>query len=278
LKYFLIQAIRSAVILTGVFLSLFSDLLSDLRIFVALLLKAGGAPLHFWLPPVIRGISLHNCLILITLQKIAPIIIIFHTLNTPLTFYALYLASILSAITGGIGGLNQTSIRKLIAFSSINHIAWMLTAISASWSLWRLYFFSYLLIASSVILWLINFQTLHIREIFKSNSHSPLIKILQVVSFLSLAGLPPLLGFLPKASIIGALVFENHYLWLLILLLRSLLTLFFYIRIITLNLTFHSSITKPAKKTSPLKTSLTIFLSVPNLFAFILPLFSLFLY
>lgn len=135
LKYFLIQALGSAIILIRVCFTFLSNYTANMIIIAALLLKRGAAPLHFWFPPVMQGIKLPQCVILITVQKIAPIVIISYTLASYNTFLPLIIASILSRLVGAIGGLNQTLIRKIIAYSSINHMAWMLAAISISLSI-----------------------------------------------------------------------------------------------------------------------------------------------
>lgn len=109
----------------------------ELLILSTLLLKNGAAPFHFWFPGVIEGLSWINGLILITWQKIAPLILISYNIN-----YNFFLISIiLSIIIGALGGLNQTSLRKLIAFSSINHLGWILIAIINNELLWFTYFF-----------------------------------------------------------------------------------------------------------------------------------------
>ncbi|XP_066982161.1 NADH-ubiquinone oxidoreductase chain 2-like [Macrobrachium rosenbergii] len=105
LKYFLVQAIGSAVLLARASTLLIATDTSKIIILCALLLKIGAAPLHFWLPPIIQGISS----------------IVNYTLS-PRTLTIITRAFIISAILGEIGGLNQTLLRKIIAYSSIRHI------------------------------------------------------------------------------------------------------------------------------------------------------------
>jgi len=102
-----------------------------------LLLKRGAAPFHFWFPNVIEGLSWINSLILITWQKIAPLILTSYIIINKI----ILISVILSIIIGSLGGLNQTSLRKLMAFSSINHLGWILSAIYSRESLWIIYFF-----------------------------------------------------------------------------------------------------------------------------------------
>ena len=128
LKYFLVQALGSTIILVS---STAIRVLKNPRILIliALLLKIGAAPLHFWFPPIIQGVTWTQCIILITLQKIAPLILISYTLTSSISYFIIQISSILSAFVGAIGGLNQTFLRKILAYSSINHISWILAAL-----------------------------------------------------------------------------------------------------------------------------------------------------
>ena len=71
-----------------------------------------------------------QCLTLITIQKVAPMILASYTITEPNSLLITLIASISSRVIGSLGGLNQTLLRKILAYSSINHIAWMLAAIS----------------------------------------------------------------------------------------------------------------------------------------------------
>jgi len=132
---------------------------------MSLILKIGRAPLHFWLPRVINGLSWTNCLILITWQKITPIILTSFVRNI---FYLPLLFIILSAIFGALGGLNQTNLKKLIAFSSINHISWILLALTINEILWFVYFIIYSVISFSIISLFIVHNTSHINQIWRT--------------------------------------------------------------------------------------------------------------
>lgn len=231
LKYFLIQALGSAIILIRVCFTFLLNNMANVIILAALLLKRGAAPLHFWFPAVIQGIKMPQCIVLITLQKVAPIVIISYTLSSEAAFIPLIITSITSRIVGAIGGLNQTLIRKIIAYSSINHMAWILAAISISFSLWSFYFLIYSLVTISVILLFQKQQILHIKQVVNVNLKSPMIKIALFINLISLGGLPPFLGFIPKALLINIIALNGQFLWLSFLLFRALITLFFYLRI-----------------------------------------------
>nr|YP_009407083.1 NADH dehydrogenase subunit 2 [Halocaridinides fowleri]ASA39632.1 NADH dehydrogenase subunit 2 [Halocaridinides fowleri] len=276
IKYFLIQALGSSSLLLSSPLSLFNTHLSSIVITMALLLKAGAAPLHFWFPPVMQGITWPQCLVLMTLQKVAPILIM-SNLVSPDSLPLIILASLASAMVGALGGLNQTLTRKVMSYSSINHMAWMLASLTMSETLWVIYFLSYTLISSSVVFILNSNQIFHFSQLSSLNLYSKSMKLSLFLSLLSLGGLPPFLGFLPKMMVIQQfLASQTSIIWLAGLLFSALLTLFYYIRLATPPLLLSSSTFKSS--TYPLNTKLLSTLFLINFTPLLYPLFILALF
>lgn len=235
LKYFLTQAFASSILLFAIIILLIIFNLNwiiinnfnELLILSTLLLKNGAAPFHFWFPGVIEGLNWINALILITWQKIAPLILISYNWN----YYFFIITIILSSLIGALGGLNQISLRKLIAFSSINHLGWILIAIIRNELLWLLYFFIYSFISISIVLLFNNFKLFYFNQIFNFSLINPIIKFFIFLNLLSLGGLPPFLGFLPKWLVIQNLTYINHFFLLFIVICLTLITLYYYLRL-----------------------------------------------
>nr|QBF01233.1 NADH dehydrogenase subunit 2 [Stegana ornatipes] len=235
LKYFLIQALASTVLLFAVILMMmkssinYNDNLSYemMIILSSLLLKSGTAPFHFWFPNIMEGLSWMNCLLLMTWQKIAPIMLISYINMKTLVLMCI----ILSVIIGSLGGFNQSSLRKLMAFSSINHLGWMLMALMINESIWLIYFLMYSFLSFTLTFMFDNFKIFHFNQMFSLFFNSKILKFILFMNFLSLGGLPPFLGFLPKWFVIQQLSMDSQYFMLMILLLSTLITLFFYLRI-----------------------------------------------
>lgn len=204
-----------------------SNYFIEIIIFSSLLLKRGSAPFHFWFPNVIEGLSWTNALILITWQKIAPLILISYIIFKPLIITSI----ILSRLIGALGGLNQTSLRKLIAYSSINHLGWILAAIYNRNLLWITYFLFYSFLSFAIIFIFNIFKTSHINQLFSLFFHSKVIKFFLFFNLLSLGGLPPFLGFFPKWIVIQSLTINNQLFLLTFIVLITLITLYFYIRL-----------------------------------------------
>nr|QXG19555.1 NADH dehydrogenase subunit 2 [Drosophila takahashii] len=235
LKYFLTQALASTVLLfSSILLMLKNNMNNEINesftsmiIMSALLLKSGAAPFHFWFPNMMEGLTWMNALMLMTWQKIAPLMLISY-LNIK---NLLLISVILSVIIGAIGGLNQTSLRKLMAFSSINHLGWMLSSLMISESIWLIYFLFYSFL-SFVLTFMFNiFKLFHLNQLFSWFVNSKILKFSLFMNFLSLGGLPPFLGFLPKWLVIQQLTLCNQYFLLTVMMMSTLITLFFYLRI-----------------------------------------------
>nr|UPX88668.1 NADH dehydrogenase subunit 2 [Leuctra fusca] len=238
LKYFLIQAIASATLLYSVIIgtiifnvndSLYSpNLFLTTLINTTLLLKTGAAPFHFWFPGVMEGLNWMNGLILMTWQKIAPLMLLSYNISLNNFTISVIVACM---VIGSLGGLNQTSLRKILAYSSINHLGWMIAAITISDVLWGLYFSMYVFLSTAIIFIMNTFKMYHLNQIFSLNYLNPQIKFAFFTTFLSLGGLPPFLGFLPKWMVIQTLS-EMKFLYLIsIMVVLTLITLFYYLRV-----------------------------------------------
>nr|QXT45838.1 NADH dehydrogenase subunit 2 [Cinygmina sp. 07BF85] len=238
LKYFLTQALASAILIfSAICLGLDSHLpfsfshsftSFNLMISATLLLKMGAAPFHFWFPGVMEGLSWMNGLILMTWQKIAPMMLISYVFTPSVISFSFI---ILCAFAGSLGGFNQTSLRKIMAYSSINHLGWMLSAILLGESYWLTYFLFYSFLSFSVVLLFNLFNISHINQIFALPISNPIFKLALFCNLLSLGGLPPFLGFLPKWIIIQGMVESNYLFVITIMVVLTLITLYFYIRI-----------------------------------------------
>lgn len=140
-----------------------------------------------------------------------------------------------SAIAGILGGLNLASLKKILTFSSIAHLAWIIPAILVNEKLWLIYFAVYSVVTLSIAMPVsfINLKSINQINLMPS---SPLNKIAILVAILSLGGLPPFLGVAPKILLISNLL-TNHFtsyvirLLALILVVSSMVTLFFYIKV-----------------------------------------------
>lgn len=254
-KYFIIQAIGSRLILTAGIIASNPNIFSRIKIAVriifisSIILKLGIAPCHQWLPHVIRRIPWVICLTLATWQKIRPIIILI-ILSTTDRQHIIILMAILSAIIGGIGGLNQSQIRTLLAYSSIGHIGWLVSTVTCSYNIFMIYFTTYIIITCRIIYLFIQRNIIHSKLFIKTKT-SPTIFIIIIFTLFSLGGLPPLLGFFPKWIIINSIISQRIIIITAILVMGRLINLFYYF-----NISFNYIIT-PTHSPTPNKTKIS---------------------
>nr|ABG81018.1 NADH dehydrogenase subunit 2 [Artamus cinereus] len=256
-KYFLVQATASALVLfssmtnawhTGQWdITQLTHPMSCLIMTAAISIKLGLVPFHFWFPEVLQGTSLITGLLLSTAMKFPPMTLLYMT-SQSLNSTLLTTMAILSAAMGGWMGLNQTQIRKIMAFSSISHLGWMAIIITYSPKLTLLNFYLYTLMTATVFLTLNSIKALKLPTLMTAWTKAPSLSAILLLTLLSLAGLPPLTGFLPKWLIIQELTKQDMAPAAVMISLLSLLSLFFYLR-----LAYCATITLPPHTTNHMK-------------------------
>nr|YP_087180.1 NADH dehydrogenase subunit 2 [Monodelphis domestica]CAD48201.1 NADH dehydrogenase subunit 2 [Monodelphis domestica] len=207
---------------------------ASLLMTLALAMKLGLAPFHFWVPEVTQGIPLLSGMMLLTWQKIAPISIMYQ-ISPSLNMQVLMTLSILSTLLGGWGGLNQTHLRKMLAYSSIAHMGWMTIIIIIYPTLTMLNLLIYFTTTITMFLMFNHSSMTKINSLSTLWNKSTPITIIIMLTLLSLGGLPPLTGFMPKWLILQELISYKNMPLATALALSALLNLFFYMRIIYLS-------------------------------------------
>ena len=240
IKYFLIQALRAALLLKGALIQAWligswSTLnpmkkVSVICLRIALAFKLGLAPCHFWFPDVLQGLPFFQGLIIATWQKIAPLLILFF-FGQLISSYLLVVASLISILVGGWGGLNQTQVRKILAYSSIGNMGWLIITSLYSINAAILMLVIYLIINTAIFL-LFDFLKISTLGHLKTTSQlSPVRVALVILMMLSLGGLPPLTGFILKFTSLYFLVNKGFIFLSSAMIAGRLLRLFFYLRV-----------------------------------------------
>nr|YP_010036162.1 NADH dehydrogenase subunit 2 [Oberea diversipes]QQW46691.1 NADH dehydrogenase subunit 2 [Oberea diversipes] len=245
LKYFITQALASSILLLTIMTSLnLNEMIPNHLNFLSLmmnssfLMKMGAAPFHAWFPEVMEGLNWTNGFIMLTWQKIAPMILIFYNCKFSTFFFMIIISS---TLISGILGLNQISLRKIMAYSSINHISWMLASMMNFQTIWMIYFLIYTIISVNIIWLFNNFNIYYLPQLFHILNSNKLTKLFFMTNFLSLGGLPPFLGFFPKWLVINNLLQNNFFMLSTLLIIFTLITLFFYLRIMFSSLMINST-------------------------------------
>nr|WNH19919.1 NADH dehydrogenase subunit 2 [Atheresthes stomias] len=196
---------------------------------LALALKIGLAPVHAWLPEVLQGLDLITGLVLSTWQKLAPFALLLQLQTTNST--PLIIMGLLSTMVGGWGGLNQTQLRKMLAYSSIAHLGWMVLILQFSPLITLLALITYFIMTFSTFMIFKMNEATTINALAISWTKMPALTALTPLVLLSLGGLPPLTGFMPKWLILQELTKQDMPALATLAALTSLLSLYFYLRL-----------------------------------------------
>nr|AET86379.1 NADH dehydrogenase subunit 2 [Ursus arctos] len=239
-KYFLTQATASMLLMLGIIInllhsghwtiSMIPNPIASTVITIALAMKLGLSPFHFWVPEVTQGVPLSSGMILLTWQKIAPLSVLYQ-ISPSINPNLLVAMAATSVLVGGWGGLNQTQLRKILAYSSIAHMGWMAAIMVYNPTLMILNLTIYIMMTlGTFMLFMHNLSTTTL-----SLSHTwnklPLIASLILALMLSLGGLPPLSGFIPKWMIIQELTKNDMIVMPMFMAITALLNLYFYMRL-----------------------------------------------
>nr|QOW08057.1 NADH dehydrogenase subunit 2 [Attagenus unicolor japonicus] len=261
MKYFITQAMASAILIMAIITNMQKEtilpMINSTIMNMAILTKMGAAPFHFWFPEVMEGLSWMNGLIMLTWQKIAPMIILMYSYKM---IALISMAIVSSMLISGVMGINQTSLRKIMAYSSINHIGWMISSMIMIQSIWIIYLTIYSTITTAVTIIMKTMNTFHMNQLINAMNNKKPLKMLFIMNFLSMGGLPPFIGFFPKWITINFLVNSNFIVMSLMMIVMTLMTLYFYMRI-----TFSALVMKTTEMNLKLlslkNSSLTIYMN-----------------
>jgi len=218
-------------------------------IVAGLAFKLGVVPFHMWIPDVYEGAPTSMTLFIGTAPKIAGVAFFIRLLGEGLAPLAadwqqmLIVVAVLSMALGNITAISQTNIKRMLAYSTISHMGFVLLGILAAsqqgyaaatfyistYSLMGLGAFGMILLLSRA-----GFEAETLDDFKGLNKRSPWFALVMLVVMISMAGIPPSVGFFAKLSVLRAALTAG-YTWLVVLaVLLSLVGAFYYLRIIKL--------------------------------------------
>nr|ACT80217.1 NADH dehydrogenase subunit 2 [Mayetiola destructor] len=221
LIYFLIQTMASIILLFSLINSIIYLKFKNLMMF-AIFLKMGIAPLHYWLIMMVEMLNWIMIYILLTWQKIAPLLLLNLYNNTKMLMIFL----LLSMMIGSLMGINYSSLKKIMAYSSINQLSWIIISLMYLNKLFKMYMCIYMYMMFFTIYCFQFFNLTFIYNIYILKIDLYLMMVM-FMNLLSLGGLPPFIGFYPKMMIINML---NNSMMMFFMIMFTLITLFYYIR------------------------------------------------
>jgi len=235
-KYFIVQRWASIIFLMRFFFCNYLFNRFYLLLIIRMFIKLGVSPFHTWFISILKTCSLFILIILSTIQKLIPLII----LNNIYINYIIFYFSIFFTIVFIVFILSRViNLNKLLALSSLGNILWLISRNILSIKLILLFILIYIYILLGIYI----FYNIYYFNIFMQINRINLFdKIIIVIVFISLGGMPPMLGFLRKLLILKIIfIYENIFLFLIII-FSSLILLYHYISRMYFFLTFIPSI------------------------------------
>nr|YP_010271144.1 NADH dehydrogenase subunit 2 [Gargara genistae]UKB86909.1 NADH dehydrogenase subunit 2 [Gargara genistae] len=227
IKYFIIQSMSSSIMMMGVIMmSMLNTNTSILTL--SIILKLGVSPMHTWVISIIEGMNYYPIFLMLTLMKMGPISMLSY-LNENLNLFIM-----LGLLIGSISGLNQNSIKKIIGYSSVFNMSLIISSIN-NLEIWLTFFLTYT-ISLIMLIYLIMKLNVNFINQMVINNYSLLNKTSCWISILSMGGFPPLVGFFGKLLVIKFLITEKEFMISSMVILMSLIVMFFYTRMMILSM------------------------------------------
>nr|YP_010352471.1 NADH dehydrogenase subunit 2 [Brachypelma albiceps]UIO59255.1 NADH dehydrogenase subunit 2 [Brachypelma albiceps] len=212
MSYFFVQGLSSGIFLVMIFLG------SGLEI--PLMMSMAAGPFFFWLPGVMMGLTWTGCFFIMTFQSMIPLMLLSGMVSGISVFWGL-----LGMIMGVVGSYNQQVIKVLMAYSSVNHVGWMMVSQVVSGGLWIFYFLVYFFLVGMVFIWLSegNVENLNEGEWGK--------EFMLFVVVMSMAGLPPFVGFVGSWMVLEFMIGESLMIGIMMI-VSSLVMVYVYARMV----------------------------------------------
>ncbi len=226
-------------------------LLGLVFILSGLIFKFGAVPFHMWVPDVYQGAPTSVTLFIACAPKIAAFCVTIRVLVEAMPQLAipwqqvLIVIALLSMFSGNLLAIAQTNIKRMLAYSSIAHIGYMLLGIIAGpgdaegYSAAMFYIATYVIVAAGAfaVIALLSKENMEFDQLddFRGlNARNPWLAFMMLLLMFSMAGVPPTVGFFAKLGLLEALV-NAHYVWLASLaLLFAIVGAYYYLRVVML--------------------------------------------
>lgn len=214
---------------------------------VGIAFKLGAVPFHMWVPDVYEGAPSSVTLFIATAPKVAALAMAIRLLVNAMPSLdiqwqqLLIVIAVLSMAIGNIVAIVQSNIKRMLAYSSIAHMGYMLlgllTATTNGYAAATFYMIAYALMTlvafgMIIVLSRSGFEAEKIEDFQGLNSRNPWLAFLMLLIMFSLAGIPPFVGFMAKVAVLEALI-EVHMIWLATLaLLFAIIGAYYYLKVI----------------------------------------------
>nr|YP_009240912.1 NADH dehydrogenase subunit 2 [Neoscona nautica]ALF63146.1 NADH dehydrogenase subunit 2 [Neoscona nautica] len=218
MKYFFIQSLGSGILLMMFYNNFYYF---EYIVLSVLSYKVGAGPFFFWFPSLCEKLNWGSCFLLMTIQKILPLALISFMVSM-----FLWMIIFMSIFIGVMGSMNQNKMKRLMAYSSIHHVGWILMCNYIANMMWLVYLLMYMLLISGIMMVIYKDNIININMLWKFSS-----KWSFTLGMLSMGGMPPLLGFYLKWLMFYYLM-EWDFSLLFMMIIMSVMMFYVYFRIV----------------------------------------------
>nr|AEG25319.1 NADH dehydrogenase subunit 2 [Philotrypesis pilosa] len=233
MNYFLIQTFNSYLFLLSMIMMNYSNLDNFIYLmYLSMFTKLGIPPFYQWYLKMMNNLNWMNIFILSIMQKYIPLFILSVLVkhNKMLLLHILLLLT--SSLYSSIKGINLINLKISMSHSSIIQMNWIISNMMISEMNWIIYFEIYIIIMLIVCMIFYNYEIYYLNQLYLLKFNSKMKYYMLNFCFFSLASLPPMYGFLMKLSALQILYYYFSYLFIYLLILSSLISMFFYLRLL----------------------------------------------
>nr|UBQ33990.1 NADH dehydrogenase subunit 2 [Plerochila australis] len=230
--YLLIQVMGSIIMLLVILTkNMIQEMDMNIILTMSMMIKLGVPPFHPWMPEMLNKLKWNTMIVMITIQKINPMIVLSQIMNQN---YMSPLVMIMAASIGSISGINQLSLNKIIAYSSINHLSWIVMNMMMTSNIWINFFIIYSLINLTMCL---VFKKMNVYFMNQLTINTTIyMKMMMFVMLMNLGGMPPFPGFMLKWLTLEYMISSSMYFVMTVMLVSSMVAMLFYMRMMYLNI------------------------------------------
>nr|UGK73295.1 NADH dehydrogenase subunit 2 [Balala lui] len=236
-KYFIVQSSSSMIMMLSLLMMISKSKLNyEMILLTSLMMKLGAVPFHNWVLSVVEGLNYLMLLNLLIIMKMAPLTMLSYLFSTTT------MIPMLTMILGSIMGINQNSLRKMLGYSSIFNLGILILSTKSN-PVWLSFMMMYTIMMISIISFLYKMNLNYINQM-SVNNHKKMINLKMWIILISMGGMPPTLGFSAKLLIIEFFIKMKMSMNLVVMILSSILVMFFYMRLAISTITYSSTMNK----------------------------------
>nr|YP_010480548.1 NADH dehydrogenase subunit 2 [Trichomalopsis sarcophagae]UVN15273.1 NADH dehydrogenase subunit 2 [Trichomalopsis sarcophagae] len=241
INYFLIQTFNSYLFLMASLLLEYNFIQNIITLMVlSMINKMGFPPFYYWYLKIMNNMNWINIFLMSTVQKIIPLIILSNMMNNKFSMLFTMIIMMFTSIYSSIKGLSQMNLKFIYCYSSMIQMSWVIILMIFNEMMMMNYLLIYFIISLSMCMVFNNYNINNLINISMLKFNNIIIYYFMNFSIFSLASIPPMFGFMMKLMLMKELFNLLPVLMLIIMIMGSLISMFFYLRLLFMNIMVNS--------------------------------------